>query len=93
MTTTAADAVHTTHPESTTVPSPTTGLRSIRVTEAARWMIAGFLLLVTIGTQLVVGLSNRSVDGSQVGNYWLQIILVVSGLVLLVGGIVKSRRR
>lgn len=79
----------------TPVVQTTAGKRAgLRISQAARWMISGLLLLIAVGTQLFVDLKDRTVDaGSFVGSYWLQIVIVATALVLLVGGIVKSRHQ
>jgi hypothetical protein len=60
-----------------------------------RMLIAGLLMVAAVGTQLFVALTNLA-DGEASGfptSYWLQIVLALSGVVMVVGGIVRTVRR
>jgi len=60
-----------------------------------RMLIAGLLMVAAVGTQLFVALTNLA-DGEASGfptSYWLQIVLALTGVVMVVGGIVRTVRR
>jgi hypothetical protein len=52
-------------------------------------------MVAAVGTQLFVALTNLA-DGEASGfptSYWLQIVLALTGVVMVVGGIVRTVRR
>lgn len=82
----------------TSTGSPAARQRIRGMNEAWRWVVAGVLLIVAIGAQLTIdvwsgsGAISSDANASGIGNYWLQLVLIASGLALVIGGIVKSRR-
>ena len=62
---------------------------------AMDWRPAGQFAPLDVGTQLFVALTNLA-DGEASGfptSYWLQIVLALTGVVMVVGGIVRTVRR
>ena len=92
--TTAVATESTTAAPAAGTESPARRRPARRTNDAWRWMTAGVILVLAIGTQLVVDLTSTSGLNTSdfTGHYWLQLVLIASGLVLLVCGIVKSRR-
>ena len=78
-----------------TTASAATRSLSLRTNPAMRMLIAGLLMVAAVGTQLFVALTNLA-DGEASGfptSYWLQIVLALTGVVMVVGGIVRTVRR
>jgi hypothetical protein len=91
MTTNATPATTTPAADS---PAATRSL-SLRNNPAMRLLVAGLIIVAAVGTQLYVSLTNLA-DGEASGfptSYWLQIVLAVTGVAMVVGGIVKTVRR
>ena len=78
-----------------TTASAATHSLSLRTNPAMRMLIAGLLMVAAVGTQLFVALTNLA-DGEASGfptSYCLQIVLALTGVVMVVGGIVRTVRR
>jgi len=75
-----------------TTGSAATHSLSLRTNPAMHMLIAGLLMVAAVGTQLFVALTNLA-DGEASGfptSYWLQIVLALTGVVMVVGGIVRT---
>ena len=98
MTTAAADpaeaSTNSTAADLAEAGSPRAPRSSGTMNQAWRWMVAGVILVIAVGTQLIVDLTNSSGlhAADFAGNYWFQLVVVAAGLSLVVCGIVKSRR-